>query len=331
MIACPNPNTDEWRREEPWGTSNCPKVDTLDDFWANNAIPINSVGFVEELQMSQTQIRPFNRRSSVDFNFDDIIFPSIDRRGTSSNTSNDSPPPMASGIFLQLELSALLGEMQKYLHTLKTYHVSENRLPEHALNDYPIGEALYLLRRFCELQERIRENASRPSTWAAQSAIEPDMVAALVIVTCYLTMIRILHILFGHLDHYLAQISPPESAAGACQGVAEFGRGLRLGELTPINDVCIRTREAVGALLKALGGMDVAIGNGTTTTADDMDEMSDSITEAVAIEDGLTVHLLKEQSISRKINDGKQGLDSKILEVKRHLYRLLNASTNDSF
>ncbi|TGJ82082.1 hypothetical protein E0Z10_g6694 [Xylaria hypoxylon] len=310
----------EW--EESWTASDYPKVDTSNTIWTDNSIPC---GFIQDFQISPEQITPSSTSQGGDIDFGEIIVQAFDGSSNMRNDSDLLPIGRRRSVSLQLELSALLGEMQKYLHMLKTYHVSESPQAEDALNDYPIGEALYLLRRFCELQDRIRETGQSPA-WP-QSAIDPDMVAALVIVTCYITMMRILHTLFGHLEHYLAQISP-ESAARAHKNVAEHCRSLRLGELTPVNDVCVRTREATGALLNALRGMDLAIGtpHEKPWAVDEMDDVADTAMEAA--EDGLTVNLLKEENISSKIDEERKTLCAKISEVERHLDRLLNSTVD---
>ncbi|KAI0904206.1 hypothetical protein F4824DRAFT_465903 [Ustulina deusta] len=325
IMVLPNSNDsiNAWR-EESWTTSSCPSIDTLNSIWTDNSII--PCGFVEDFQISQTQMTPssMNRRGDIDFG--GIFFQAFDGSTNMKKDPNSLPMGRRKSACLQLELSALLGEMQKYLHMLKTYHVSENQLPEDALNDYPIGEALYLLQRFCELQGRIRETGESP-TWP-QNAIDPDMVAALVIVTCYITMMRILYTLFGHLEQYLAQISL-ESAARARKSVAENCRGLRLGELTTVNDVCVRTREAVGALRNALRSMDLAIGTSHEKpwAACGMDDMTDN-NETVALKDGLTINLLKEEAISSKIDDERTTLHAKILKVEQHLNRLLNCAAD---
>ncbi|KAJ2995921.1 hypothetical protein NUW58_g1139 [Xylaria curta] len=318
IMAIPNSDSsmNEWR-ETPWTNSN------LNNMWTDKSLPVSSGGFIQDFQMPQGPMTPSSLSRSEDLDFGDMILQTIDENTSTWQAS--SSPPNGGGVCPQLELSALLGEMQKYLHMLKIYHVSENRPPEDALNDYPIGEALYLLRRFCELQERVRPTGRSPS-WT-QSPIDPDMVAALVIVTCYMTMMRILRALFSHLEQYLSQITP-ETAMKARKNLAEHCRSLKLGELTPVNNVCVRTREAVGTLLSALRGMDMAIGtyHKMPWAADEMDDVTDCPAENTAREDGLTVNLLKEENISSKIDKDKTLLYAKILEVERHLDRLLNCS-----
>lgn len=314
-------NIDEWR-EECWAISDCAMADASSNIWTDNGIPLTNSDLLQDFSMSHTQMTPYNlgRHESVEFG--EMVLQAIDR---GSGRKHD--PNQGRNASFQLELSALLGEMQKYLHLLKVYYASDNRYPEDALNNYPIGEALYLLRRFCELQKRIGEAGHSPA-WP-QNTIDPDMVASLVIITCYITMMRILQTLFGHLEQYLTQMGPG-SMTRARKSVAEHCRGLRLGELTPANDVCAQTREAVSALLNALRGMDSAIGtpHEQPWAADEMDDVADSIAEAVSLESGLTVNLLREESISNRVEEERKMLHRSIAEVEQHLDRLLNSSVD---
>ncbi|GAP89765.1 putative Zn -C6 fungal-type DNA-binding domain [Rosellinia necatrix] len=326
VLALSDANTDmsEWG-EESWtigGVGDGPGADTLSSIWADANIPITTTALVPHFPISQPPTTPFGISPSESLEFGEIILQTVDPSTCAKKDFNQTP--MDKCVSPQLELSALLGEMQRYLHMLKLYYVSDSRLPEEALNNYPIGEALYLLQRFCELQGRIREVSQSP-TWT-QSAVDPDMVASLVIVTCYITMMRISYTLFCHLEHYLTQMSS-ESAARARTTVPGHCRTLRLGELTPVNDVCVRTREAVGTLLNALRSMDSAIGTPREDAwpTDDSDDMMDTtMTGSRVFGKGLAVDLLREEHISNKIDEEKERLGMKISQVEGLLGRQLN-------
>lgn len=314
-------NIDEWR-EECWAISDCTMADASSNIWADNNMPLTNSGLLQDFPVSHTQMAPYNLDRHESIEYSEVVLQSTDR---GSGRKHD--PIQGRSASFQLELSALLGEMQKYLQLLKVYYASDNRYPEDALNNYPIGEALYLLQRFCELQKRIGEVGHSP-TWP-QNTIDPDMVASLVIVTCYITMTRILQTLFGHLKQYLTQMGP-ESMTRVRKSVTEHCRGLRLGELTPANDVCAQTREAVSTLLNALRVMDSAIGtpHEQVWAGDEMDDVADSIAETVSLEGGLTVNLLREENISNRVDEERKMLHGNIAEVEQHLDRLLNCSVD---
>ncbi|KAI0199933.1 hypothetical protein F4808DRAFT_430860 [Astrocystis sublimbata] len=279
--------------------------------WADN-----TCGVVQALELIPEHITQTNTSSHNQLRFDELAC--HDLEGIPDLMQDRSLS--GGGTSLPLELSTLLGEMHTYLHVLEAYHASDNRNSEDALNDYPIGDALYLLRRFCEIQDRVRES-DEPAIWP-QNSVDTDMVAAtLVTVTCYITMTRVLNTLYGHLEQYLASTSP-EPAAKSYMSTSGYYRGMRLKELAPFQSVCARAREATGALLSGLKSMDLVISIPRDQLGSSDGGMISDDGKSPSTEDCLTGALLKEGYISGKIQEERKILCEKIRKIERHFNRL---------
>lgn len=188
---------------------------------------------------------------------DDVILQNCDP--SCHPTPESALPQMTKGVGLQDKLSNLLGEMKEYQRMLIAYHVAKNGLPDHALNGYPIGDALYLMRHFCELQKNLSHTEGERFL-SQRDDVHLDIVAAMMIATCYITMIRIIHVLLGHLEHYLAQIKS-ETFKLDTKNVEVPFRGLKLKDVlsTHHKRVLFWTRSAVDTLQDDLKNMDQAI------------------------------------------------------------------------
>ena len=155
---------------------------------------------------------------------------------------------------LLVELTVLLGEMCPYEKRLL-------KLSRGELDDYPIGDALFLSHRF---HETLSEYSHMSSLDSATDLTTPTMLIA---VSCFMTLIRIYSSIFNHLQEGLSRMLQEHSVNNSLScaylssnssGGADIRsyRGLQLGQLQTIC-LCASwnpTKKAVTMLLKALAG-----------------------------------------------------------------------------
>ncbi|KAI1358635.1 hypothetical protein F5Y08DRAFT_345502 [Xylaria arbuscula] len=284
-------------------------TDIQDAAWADDNLAYCE--FAQYSPMAQTPLTPTDLNPWDHIDFSHTFLQDFDI----STVLEKTPVPQAEegkrNMPLQLELSVLLGEMQNNLQMLKAYYTSEDLSLEDALNNYPIGETLYLLRRFCDLQGHAWET-DELLTWL-QGTDSSDMVESLILVTCYVMMLRILDTLFDHLEKYLARIT---SATGPCN----TSRGLKLRELTATTAMCARAREAFNTLKNALKSMNLPKRESHESIAvvSEIGEMFDC-REIDTSEDRSTMRMVKENTVCSTIYSERDILCMKMMRLEQQL------------
>ncbi|OJJ97690.1 hypothetical protein ASPACDRAFT_45787 [Aspergillus aculeatus ATCC 16872] len=155
-----------------------------------------------------------------------------------------------------------------------------------ALDNYPIGDALFLSRGFYKVVSAHRgteggEAEDEPNRFAA-SATEPlswtsafDIPTKLLTLSCYLVLTRIYTAIFTDLYDQLSQLSAMHCSSHPTRQPsldpfledADMYLGLRLGELqptcgcvdTPVRETATRARKAVAILLGSLEETEAAL------------------------------------------------------------------------
>ncbi|KAL2861156.1 Zn(II)2Cys6 transcription factor domain-containing protein [Aspergillus lucknowensis] len=143
----------------------------------------------------------------------------------------------------------------------------ESQLHEYGgeLDNYPIGDALFLSQRFHAVL------SSQCQTPLPSARIQMDIPTKLLTLSCYMTLTRIYSLIFGFMQRYLANLSNTHAiydhtgfAGGLMEDIHSY-RGLRLSQLqhTCLCGGCeaaTRTKKAVSMLLDALGSVEAALG-----------------------------------------------------------------------
>lgn len=270
-------------------------------------------------------------RMELDYAFDSNA--ELDIRGslaTASTNGSDKPAPVVA-------LTTLLAEMHSYNNQLSVLHGIE-------LNDYPIGDALFLAQRFGAILTELHLSSSyssptpSPRHHATGQRPHIDMTTMLLMLSCHMTLTRIYSTVFSdlqsHLSHMPPSGSPPQPRPHTLDMQAY--RGLRLGELQAWTDsqwvTTTWTKKAVATLLEAL---DVAEGilelpadvrAGAAITAD-RDASPASCSSGKTIEDSTATLLdedlmvsLTQGSMSEIMGDSARELRAKIEAVVNLLF-----------
>ena len=263
--------------------------------------------FAQDFPMSQTQEMPTCLNPWDDIEFGQTILQDFDTTAVAEKVPTSPVEEGERNVSLQRELSTLLGEMQSSLQMLNTYYNSESSSLEDALSNYPIGDTLYLLRRYCDLQGQACETDSS------------DIVVPLIVVTCHITIMRVLDTLFDHMEQYLARITAV-STKRPHNSSAEDYRGLKLRELTDATFIYVRVRGALTALKETLKGMDLPIGISDLSSS--VVQEKDGIinrSETKIFQDDLIIHMAKEKTLYINILNERKILSVKVLRLEQHL------------
>lgn len=154
-------------------------------------------------------------------------------------------------------LASLLPIMSRY----------ESQLHEYGgeLDNYPIGDALFLCQRFHAV---LSSQCHLPSTSAR---VQMDMPTKLLTLSCYMILTRIYSLIFKYMQQSLGNLPNTHSlhddggAAGLFMEDIHAYQGLRLGQLQQTCfcggcEAATRTKKAVSMLLDALGSIEGALG-----------------------------------------------------------------------
>ncbi|KAF9892660.1 hypothetical protein FE257_001062 [Aspergillus nanangensis] len=155
-----------------------------------------------------------------------------------------------------IDLASMLPIMSRY----------ESQLHEYGgeLDNYPVGDALFLSQRF---HAALSGHCQLPSTSAR---IQMDVPTKLLTLSCYLILTRIYSLIFGYMQRYLGNLPNTHSLHDHGGPVEPFMedihayRGLRLGQLQQTCfcvgcEAATRTKKAVSMLLEALGSVEGAL------------------------------------------------------------------------
>ncbi|RAH73846.1 Zn(II)2Cys6 transcription factor domain-containing protein [Aspergillus aculeatinus CBS 121060] len=232
-----------------------------------------------------------------------------------------------------------------------------------ALDNYPIGDALFLSRGFYKVVSAHRgteggEAEDEPKRFAA-SAAEPlpsttafDIPTKLLTLSCYLVLTRIYTAIFTDLYDQLSQLSAMHCSSHPTRQPsldpfledADMYLGLRLGELqptcgcvdTPVRETATRARKAVAILLGSLEETEAALElpDGVSILANHKGVTRESGTERSRVhveeEDGAGVSPqgaimgLTNEHLYQTMRKQGSHLRSKIDEVEHLLRELLN-------
>jgi hypothetical protein len=232
---------------------------------------------------------------------------------------------------LLVDLSTLLSKMAHYEAQLAGLDGSK-------LENYPIGDALFLSKRF----HAILTDQSHLPTIDASSDL--DMPTRLLTLSCYITQTRIYSAVFAFLRAHISKPSDPCSAHGSTHSphsphslMADINayQGLRLGQLQTTCmcvgfETAMRTKRAVSMLLDALNDIERALGLPGSFRAV-QSQMSREMSQGVMVD---TVPLFDESVMAglengrwqKKIREEERQLCDKVEDVD-YLLRSLLAST----
>jgi hypothetical protein len=232
---------------------------------------------------------------------------------------------------LLVDLSTLLSKMAHYEAQLADLDGSK-------LENYPIGDALFLSKRF----HAVLTDQSHIPTIDASSDL--DMPTRLLTLSCYITQTRIYSAVFAYLREHISKPSNPCSAHGPTHSphsphssMADINayQGLRLGQLQT-TCMCIgfetvmRTKRAVSMLLDALNDIEQALGMPRSFRAVQSQvsrEMSQGVTvDTVPLFDESVMVGLENGRWQKKIREEERQLCDKVEDVD-YLLRSLLAST----
>ncbi|KAK3995853.1 hypothetical protein QBC44DRAFT_388112 [Cladorrhinum sp. PSN332] len=186
-----------------------------------------------------------------------------------------------------IELTTLLAEMSQYENRLSSFPSTQ----AHSLDDYPIGDALFISQRFYAIiADLTHSSASSSSSFSPNSNTMPTPTSSspssphhhsysphhargatststlelvLPILTVYLTLTRIYSSIFTFLLEQLSSSAPHTASCPRQQqqkDISHSYRGLRLGQLSKEMCLCAgwdpapRVKNAVAMLLGSLGG-----------------------------------------------------------------------------
>jgi len=165
------------------------------------------------------------------------------------------------------QLLALLSEMQQRLKMLKEGPWQFGSI--RGLDDYPIGTVLHLSQQFSVivgpfLSEPFNENTSTPSSSSDGTAV--DALATLLVLSGYMSLMRIYSIVLGHFQTHLSQMpSHGQSLASSTTSPT-----LQLGELPCANTAhgLGRIHTALCMLQDSLNGVEGQMGRGGVVARD---------------------------------------------------------------
>jgi hypothetical protein len=158
-----------------------------------------------------------------------------------------------------VDLASLLPIMSRYESQLQEYGGE--------LDNYPIGDALFLAQRFHAVLSS-QCHCHLPST---HPRVQMDMPTKLLTLSCYMILTRIYSFIFGYMHQYLGKLPHTHALhdhsgpAGLFMEDVHAYRGLRLGQLQQ-TCICVgckaatRTKKAVSMLLDSLGSVEGALG-----------------------------------------------------------------------
>ncbi|OGE54824.1 hypothetical protein PENARI_c005G09155 [Penicillium arizonense] len=229
---------------------------------------------------------------------------------------------------LLVDLSTLLSKMAHYETQLADLDGSK-------LENYPIGDALFLSKRFYAI---ITDHSHLPTINVSSDL---DMPSRLLTLSCYITQTRIYSAVFAYLREHLSKPSDPCSAhrpthfPHSLMADINAYQGLRLGQLQT-SCMCVgfetamRTKRAVSMLLDALNDIERALGlPGTFRAAQSQvsREMSQGTTvDTVPLFDESVMTGLENGRWQKKIREEERQLCDKVEDVD-YLLRSLLAST----
>ncbi|KAF3484358.1 uncharacterized protein GIQ15_03682 [Arthroderma uncinatum] len=157
-----------------------------------------------------------------------------------------------------VDLTALLAKMSHYESQL-------SKLAGGDLDNYPIGDALFLSQRFYTIL------TEHDNVHCITSSSHLDMPTKLLTLSCYMTLTRVYSSVFGYLHERLSQLPEAHFAHDSRRHSASSlidmhaYRGLRLGQIQPIcacagRESATRVKKAVSMLLGSLGGAEEMLG-----------------------------------------------------------------------
>ncbi|KAJ5090319.1 hypothetical protein N7532_009003 [Penicillium argentinense] len=243
---------------------------------------------------------------------------------------------MAMGMdILEEETPGLLVDLSGLLGKLSHYEMELAKLYESTLDNYPIGDALYLSQRF----HVILINHGRIPTFDNSSDI--DMPTRLLSLSCYILLTRIYLTIFKYLYAHLSQL--PAALSNRDLGPSSYSieynmdayRGLRLGQLQSISvgwEPAMRIRKAMSMLLNSLGNSERALGLPATVrtalhTEKSQEDADGSATESVPLfEEGGVLAPLMNGRLQKKLREQERNLRAKVEDVDDLLDGLLAPS-----
>lgn len=218
---------------------------------------------------------------------------------------------------LLVDLSSLLGKLSHYEKELAKLYGS-------TLDNYPIGDALYLSQRF----HAILINHGRILTFDHVSDI--DMPTRLLSLSCYILLTRIYLTIFKYLYTHLSQL--PTAFSTRSLGPSSYSmennmdayRGLRLGQLQSISvgwEPAMRIRKAMSMLLNSLGNTEKALGLPATVrtalhTENFQEDTDTPATESIPLfEEGGVLAPLINGRLQKKLREHERNLRAKVEDV----------------
>ncbi|EFQ96788.1 hypothetical protein MGYG_08713 [Nannizzia gypsea CBS 118893] len=308
-------------------------VELWDHVGSNNSImqPADFIFDADEFTGSPEMISDYNFDANAYLDVQDFMPP--------------LPYPTPAG--LEMEMDMLMAEKPGPLVDLTTllakmshYEGQLSKLPGGDLDNYPIGDALFLSQRFFTvLSEHDQDSVNLIGTTS-----HLDMPTKLLTLSCYMTLTRIFISVFGYLHERLCQLPEAnfqhDGMGHSSPSLTDMHayRGLRLGQIQPIcacagRESATRVKKAVSMLLASLGGAegvlglppdvrvipdvraDTHTGRGISTSPEQGDEM-------MVLEDGLLVELTNSR-LHKVVGEQARELREKVDEVYDVLKGLL--------
>ncbi|KAJ5928230.1 hypothetical protein N7466_007186 [Penicillium verhagenii] len=250
---------------------------------------------------------------------------------TSSGVDNYANMDMDVGI-LEEETPGLLVDLSSLLGKLASYEKELAELYGSTLDNYPIGDALYLSQRF----HAILINHGRVLTFDHVS--DTDMPTRLLSLSCYILITRIYRTIFKYLYTQLSQLpaafSTQNLGASSClmDNNMNAYQGLRLGQLQSISvgwEPAMRIRKAMSVLLNSLSHTETALGLPATVRtalhAEKSQEDTDTPTTGSIplFEEGGVLAPLINGRLQKKLREHERDLRAKVEDVDDLLDGLL--------
>ncbi|KAJ5915840.1 hypothetical protein N7454_010981 [Penicillium verhagenii] len=243
---------------------------------------------------------------------------------TLSGVDNDANMDMGVGI-LEEETPACWGKMANYEKELAELYGSN-------LDNYPIGDALYLSQRF----HAILIDHGRVLTFDHVS--DTDMPTRLLSLSCYILITRIYRTIFKYLYTQLSKLptafSTQNLGASSClmDNNMNAYQGLRLGQLQTISvgwEPAMRIRKAMSVLLNSLSHTETVLGLPATVRtalhAEKSQEDTDTpMTGSIPLfEEGGVLAPLINGKLQKKLREHERDLRAKVEDVDDLLDGLL--------
>ncbi|KAF5591816.1 Zn2Cys6 transcription factor [Fusarium pseudoanthophilum] len=250
------------------------------DFWAD-------LGMTQELNM--LELAPTNAyQAQYPASFDHIA-PPVAEVGHLMDISEPSEHARPHAIVQLSTLVTKIHETSKALEESSWSNVPDAK----QLQNYPIGRVLSLSQDFCSILGCIwgkvsissdgqssgsgssptpsaemldyaevlsSINMTQDPTASSSMAASVDMPTALLVLSCYTSLIKLYSLVFAHFQNHLSHLPGTPSPYPSQAALASHRWGLQLGELPSADETCTKICTAVQVLLDAFQSVEDVVG-----------------------------------------------------------------------